>query len=98
MKIDFANLAECSSQKWYSHRYKYKNYRNFYIYEKDKLDKKIETFKKLFPEYKHLKLYAGVAGFKVVKDVCKKAYEKGYFVLQRNGDVIETFVDELKAA
>jgi hypothetical protein len=64
----------------------------------EKLDKKVETFKKLFPEYKHLKLYTGIAGFKVVKDAFEKAYEKGYFILQRNGNVIDTFADELKAA
>ena len=66
------------------------------VHENDvkNLDKKVETFKELFPEYSHLKLYVGIAGFKVYK----KAKEKGYFILQRKGDVIETYAPNLRAA
>ena len=70
------------------------------VHENDikKLDKKIKTFRELFPEYSHLKLYAGIAGFKVYHDAKEYAKEKGYFVLQRKGDVIETYAPNLKAA
>ena len=63
----------------------------------EKLDKKIAHLKEL-PQYKNYKIYAGVAGFNVPYDVIKLAEEKGYFVLQRNGNVIETYADKLKAA
>ncbi len=74
---------------------KYKVHKN----DVERLDKKIKTFfKKLFPEYKHLKLYIGIAGFHIPKDVIDLALENGYFVLQRKGKVIESFTKELKAA
>ncbi len=70
------------------------------VHENDvkKLDKKIETFKELFPEYSHLNLYVGIAGFKVYYDAKEYAKEKGYFVLQRKGDMIETYAPSLRAA
>ncbi len=64
----------------------------------EKLDKKVKTFKKLFPEYQHLKLYVGIAGFYVPQDIIDLALENGYFVLQRKGKVIESFTRELKVA
>ena len=60
----------------------------------DSLDKKIEHLK-LMKEYKNYKVYAGVAGFKVPKEVIKKAKQKGYFVLKREGKVIHEYVDNL---
>ena len=60
----------------------------------DSLEKKIEHLK-LMKEYKNYKIYAGVAGFKVPKEVIRKAEEKGYFVLKRKGDVIEEFIKNL---
>ena len=70
------------------------------VHENDvkKLDKKIETFKELFPEYSNLKLYVGIAGFKIYKRAKEYAKEKGYFILQRKGDIIETYAPNLKAA
>ena len=65
----------------------------------NKLDKKIKNFRKLFPEYSHLKLYAGIASFHIYEDAKELAKQKGYFVLQRNGNIIEEYVaDELKVA
>ena len=65
----------------------------------EKLDKKVKNFRKLFPEYSHLKLYAGIATFHIYKDAKELAKEKGYFILKRNGNVIEEYVAEnLKAA
>ena len=49
-------------------------------------------------EYKNYDIYAGVAGFKVPKEVIKRAEEKGYFVLKRKGNVIEEYTDNLKSA
>ena len=63
----------------------------------DSLDKKIEHLK-LMKEYKNYKVYAGVAGFKVPKEVIKKAKQKGYFVLKREGKVIHEYVDNLMPA
>ena len=60
----------------------------------DSLEKKIEHLK-LMKEYKDYKIYAGVAGFKVPKEVIRKAEEKGYFVLKRKGDVIEEHIKKL---
>ena len=60
----------------------------------DSLDKKIEHLK-LMKEYKNYKIYAGVAGFKIPDDVIKKAKKKGYFVLKRNGNVIEEYTKNL---
>ena len=60
----------------------------------DSLEKKIEHLK-LMKEYKNYNIYAGVAGFKVPKEVIRKAEEKGYFVLKRKGNVIEEYIKNL---
>ena len=62
----------------------------------DKLKKKIEHIR-LMPSYKNYKIYAGVAGFKVPKDAIDLARERGYFVLQRKGDIVEEISDNLVA-
>ena len=73
---------------------KYKAHKN----DIEKLDKKIKNFKKLFTEYSHLKLYAGIASFNIYEEAKELAKQKGYFVLKRNGNVIEEYVaDSLKA-
>ena len=61
------------------------------------LPKKIANLKKL-PQYKNYKVYAGIAGFKIPKEAIKEANDQGYFVLQRKGNVIQTYADNLKAA
>jgi len=63
----------------------------------EKLPKKIEHFK-LLPQYKNYKIYAGLAGFYIPNDVVEKAKEKGYFILQRKGNIIQTYATNLKAA
>ncbi len=55
-----------------------------------KLDRKIENFKLLFPIYKDYKLYGALASFHINDDTKKEALERGYFVLQRSGDLIHT--------
>ena len=61
------------------------------------LKKKIANLKAL-PQYKNYKIYAGVAGFKVPQDTIELAMKNGYFVLQRKGDVINTYARELKVS
>ncbi len=63
----------------------------------DKLKRKIENLKKL-PQYRGYDIYAGIAGFKIPQEAIEKAIKKGYFVLQRKGDIIQTYEKGLKAS
>ena len=63
----------------------------------EKLPKKIEHLK-LMTQYKNYKIYAGVAGFYIPNEVIKTAQELGYFVLQRKGDIIQSYTENLKSA
>jgi len=63
----------------------------------EKLPSKIEHLK-LMPQYRGYKIYAGVAGFYVPNEVIEAAKERGFFVLQRKGDVIQSYTDNLKSA
>jgi len=55
-----------------------------------KLDRKMDNFKLLFPIYKDYKLYGALASFYINDDTKKGALERGYFVLQRSGNLIHT--------
>jgi hypothetical protein len=64
---------------------KYKAHEN----DLDKLDRKMRNFKELFPWFKNYKQYGAIAFF--INDKAKKeALRRGYFVLQRSGDLIHT--------
>jgi len=65
---------------------KYKAHSN----DLNKLDRKMGNFKLLFPIYKDYKLYGALASFYINDDTKKEALERGYFVLQRSGDLIHT--------
>ncbi|MDC9728316.1 MAG: hypothetical protein PSN04_03170 [Methyloprofundus sp.] len=65
---------------------KYKAHSN----DLNKLERKINNFKKLFPIYKDYKLYGALASFFVNDDTKREALERGYFVLQREGDLIHS--------
>ena len=65
---------------------KYKAHEN----DIDKLDRKMDNFKKLFPIYKNYKLYGALASFHINDDAKKEALKRGYFVLQRSGNVIHS--------
>jgi hypothetical protein len=54
----------------------------------DKLERKMRNFKALFPIYQHFKQYGAIASFHIHEDAKKEALERGYFVLQRRGELI----------
>ena len=68
-----------------------------HINDLDALPKKIEQLKNL-PQYKNYNIYAGLATFYASDELIKKAKERGYFILQRKGDVIVNHTENLKAA
>jgi hypothetical protein len=63
----------------------------------DQIERHMRRYRELFPEYKDYKLYGGLAGFSVPEDVIAQAHERGLFVLQRKGDVVETDADSMRA-
>lgn len=54
--------------------------------------KKSENFKILFPKYNDYTQHLGLAAFHINDDLKQQAVEQGVIVLQRKGDVIETFM------
>jgi Holliday junction resolvase-like predicted endonuclease len=65
---------------------KYKAHKN----DLDKLDRKMQNFKKLFPIYQNYKQYGAIASFHINDEAKKEALKRGYFVLQRSGDLLHT--------
>jgi hypothetical protein len=65
---------------------KYKAHEN----DLDKLERKMQHFKKLFPIYNACKLYGAIAAFHINNDAKRRALERGFFVLQRSGEVVHT--------
>ncbi len=65
---------------------KYKAHQN----DLDKLERKMRNFKVLFPWFKDYKLYGALAAFHVNEVAKKEALERGFFVLQRSGEVLQT--------
>jgi hypothetical protein len=61
------------------------------------LDQQVALFKTHFPEFAHMKLYAGVAGFSVPAEVAQGAHEKGYFVLKRLGEACTLDAQAMRA-
>jgi len=61
-------------------------------HEKDlnKLERKMRNFKKLFPIYAHYKLYGAIASFHINDDAKEQALQRGFFVLQRSGKIMQT--------
>ena len=56
------------------------------------INKKYNNFKKLYPEYKNYTHHLGLASFYMNDDVKELAIEKNVILLQRKGDLIETFL------
>lgn len=65
---------------------KYKAHKN----DLDKLDRKMRHFKPLFPVYQNYKQYGAIATFHINNDAKEEALKRGYFVLQRSGDLVHT--------
>ena len=65
---------------------KYKAHEN----DLDKLERKMKNFKTLFPVYKDYKLYGAIASFHLYDEAIEEALERGFFVLQRSGNVVQT--------
>jgi len=56
----------------------------------DKLDRKIDNFKKLFPIYQDYKLYGAMASFHFNPEIKDQLLDRGYFVVERQGELIHT--------
>ncbi len=56
----------------------------------DKLERKMRHFKKLFPIYQAYKLYGAIASFHINDAAKREALSRGFFVLQRCGNVVHT--------
>jgi len=56
----------------------------------NKLNRKFDNFKKLFPIYKDYKLYGAMASFYFNKDTKDELLKQGYFIVERCGDLIRT--------
>ena len=60
----------------------------------DKLERKMRNFKTLYPLYKDYKLYGAIASFNFYDEAKEAALNRGFFVLQRSGNVIHTDATE----
>jgi len=56
------------------------------------LNTKIVNFKKLYPEYKNYTHHLGLASFKIHNDLKQEALNNDIMILQRKGDIIESFL------
>ena len=73
---------------------KYKMHINDVIKIKEKM---LPKFKKLFPRYKDYALFVGIASFHINQDVKRLAQEFGFYVLERDGDILQTNADNIHA-
>jgi DNA anti-recombination protein RmuC len=58
---------------------------------------RVEKFREVFPEYKNLKVYLGIAGFSFSDKVLEKAKEYGIGIIKQAGDSMEIDAVELRA-
>ena len=65
---------------------KYKAHEN----DLGKLERKMHNFKTLFPWFNDYKLYGAIASFHINDDAKKEALERGFFVVQRKGERVQT--------
>jgi hypothetical protein len=63
----------------------------------EQVQRQIENYRDIFPEYKDYKLFGGIAGFSVPDDVARAAREEGLFVLKRKGELLEAETQGMKA-
>ena len=55
------------------------------------IHRKGDNFPLLFPEYREFQRYLGLATFSIEDAMLQEALDRGVTVLQRRGDLIETF-------
>ena len=63
----------------------------------EQVERQLERYRDIFPEYKDYKLFGGIAAFSMPDDVVSAAQEKGLFVLKRKGELLETEAEGMKA-
>ena len=63
----------------------------------EQVERQLERYRDIFPEYKNYKLFGGIAGLSMPDDVVNAAREKGFFVLKRKGELLETQAEGMKA-
>jgi len=68
-----------------------------HVNDLDQLQRQIDRYRQLRPEHKDYKIFGGIAGFNVPLDVVKMAQERGMFVLQRKGEVIDSATEGMRA-
>ena len=63
----------------------------------EQVESHLRRFRKFFPYYAKHKIYGGVAGFHIAKDVAELAHKKGFFVLKRKGEAFTASTADMKA-
>lgn len=63
----------------------------------DQAQAKIDSYRRWRPEHKDFSIFAGLASFSVPPEVIEQARERGIFVLQRKGDVLEIDSAQMRA-
>ncbi|MDI9334884.1 MAG: hypothetical protein QM533_10975 [Cytophagales bacterium] len=63
----------------------------------EQVESHVRRFRKFFPYYAKRKIYGGVAGFHISKDVAELAHKKGFFVLKRKGEAFTASTADMKA-
>ncbi|MCU0338135.1 MAG: hypothetical protein MUF12_09805 [Sediminibacterium sp.] len=59
--------------------------------------KKVENFKKLFPDYADYKYYLGIGGMSIPQETAEVAQAEGIAVLRQVGELMEIEADYIKA-
>ena len=60
------------------------------------INKKVDSFKKLFPVYANYKFYLGIASFSFYPELENFAKQNGVAILKQKGEVVEIEADNLK--
>ena len=60
------------------------------------IEKKVDSFRALFPDFKDYKIYLGLASFSFYPELEELAKEKGVAILKQKGDVVAIEADNLK--
>ncbi|MBF0452103.1 MAG: hypothetical protein HQK75_15485 [Candidatus Magnetomorum sp.] len=68
---------------------------NFHPNDVDRVLKKIENFRKLFPLYKEYKIFGAIAGLTLSQKTIDVAKQYGFFVLTQEGNTLKVLNDTL---